>query len=183
VRDLINVFSPTPFISSNTYDSLYANALNITDIIAALRSGHYTDDQIVEYLCGHCYTAFAEALVGSDYTVFLNDLNSTNSGVFMNLLMHLNIDLGWTLSQQIDAIMAQMTVADLVAFLEPHLPCQDWAAIYGMMFTSGSFESTNLLLSIPGIKACLKNAFTQQEMMDALVIHFGMVIFWVYQEF
>jgi hypothetical protein len=33
-------------------------------------------------------------------------------------------------------------------------------------------------LSIPGIKACIKNAFTQQEMMDALVIHFGMVNLW-----
>jgi RHS repeat-associated protein len=50
--------------------------------------------------------------------------------------------------------------------------------IYGMLYTSGSFESTNLLLSIPGIKACIKNAFTQQEMMDALVIHFGMVNLW-----
>jgi hypothetical protein len=50
--------------------------------------------------------------------------------------------------------------------------------IYGMLYTSGSFESTNLLLSIPGIKACIKNAFTQQEMMDAFVIHFGMVNTW-----
>jgi hypothetical protein len=50
--------------------------------------------------------------------------------------------------------------------------------LYGMMFTSGSFESTNLLLSIPGIKACIKNAFTQQEIMDALVIHFGVVNTW-----
>ena len=56
--------------------------------------------------------------------------------------------------------------------------CIDWAAISGMMYTSGSFASTNLLLSIPGIKACLKNAFTQQELMDAFVIHFGVVTVW-----
>jgi hypothetical protein len=47
-----------------------------------------------------------------------------------------------------------------------------------MMFTNGSFPSLNFMLSIPGIKACLKDAFTQQELMDAFVIHFGVVTVW-----
>jgi hypothetical protein len=34
------------------------------------------------------------------------------------------------------------------------------------------------MLSIPGIKAFLKDTFTQQELMDALVIHFGVVTVW-----
>jgi hypothetical protein len=28
------------------------------------------------------------------------------------------------------------------------------------------------------VKNCIKNAFTQQELMDALVIHFGVVTVW-----
>jgi hypothetical protein len=54
----------------------------------------------------------------------------------------------------------------------------DWAAIYGMMYISGNFASTNLLLSILGVKNCIKDAFTQQELMDAFVIHFGVVTVW-----
>jgi len=48
----------------------------------------------------------------------------------------------------------------------------------GRKFTCGSFPSLNLILSIPGVKNCIKDGFTQQELMDAFVIHFGVVTVW-----
>jgi hypothetical protein len=59
-----------------------------------------------------------------------------------------------------------------------HLQCSEYATIYDQLYPNGSRQSLNFILSIPGIKACLKDAFTQQELMDALVIQFGVVTEW-----